>query len=89
VDLSRIRDALLPRPRRDYPLYENDELQMLRQATAFNAQLMDVLREHVRPGITTNELDRLAASYTRDHGHVAACLGSMLSGKKVCVDPLA
>lgn len=84
MNLSRIRDVLLPRPRRDYPLYENDELQMLRKATAFNAQLMDVLREHVRPGMTTNELDRLAASYTRDHGHVAACLGYKGYPKSIC-----
>ncbi len=84
MNLSRIRDVLLPRPRRDYPLYENDELQMLRKATAFNSQLMDVLREHVRPGITTNELDRLAASYTRDHGHAAACLGYKGFPKSIC-----
>ena len=47
----------------------------MRQACQFNAQLMDFIRPHVQPGITTGELDRRIHQYTLDHGHVPACLG--------------
>jgi len=57
------------------PVYGDEERNGLREAGRFNAQLMDVLRPHVQPGITTEELDRLAYEYTMDHGHTPACLG--------------
>jgi methionyl aminopeptidase len=47
----------------------------MRAAGRFNAQLMDYIRGQMRPGITTNQIDRLVAHYTRDHGHIPACLG--------------
>lgn len=47
----------------------------MRNAGKFNAQLMDYVREQVRPGITTGELDRRIHKYTLDHGHVPATLG--------------
>ncbi len=52
-----------------------EERDGLRAAGAFNGQLLDFLRPHVRPGITTEQLDRLAEEYTRDHGHIPACYG--------------
>jgi methionyl aminopeptidase len=36
---------------------------------------MDFIRGQFRPGITTGQIDRLVAKYTRDHGHIPACLG--------------
>lgn len=56
----------------------------MRAAGRFNAQLMDMLREHVRPGVTTNELDDLAHKYTLDHGHVPATLGYLGYPKSCC-----
>ena len=49
--------------------------EMMRVAGAFNAQLMDFIRPHVRPGVTTEHLDTLIHEYTLDHGHIPACLG--------------
>lgn len=57
------------------PVYNEDERNGLRAAGKFNAELMDVLRPLVKPGIATIELDRLAYEYTLDHGHTPACLG--------------
>ncbi|MBM4075569.1 MAG: type I methionyl aminopeptidase [Planctomycetes bacterium] len=57
------------------PIYNDQERQGLRVAGRFNAQLMDFIRPHVKPGVTTLELDRLAYEYTLDHGHTPACLG--------------
>jgi len=56
----------------------------LRRAGAFNAQLMDFIRQHVRPGVSTDEIDQWAHDYTVDHGHVPACLGYMGFPKSVC-----
>lgn len=47
----------------------------MRQAGAFNAALMDHVRDLVRPGVTTGEIDRVVHQYTLDHGHIPACLG--------------
>lgn len=52
----------------------------MRKACRFNAQLMDVVRQHVRPGVTTGEIDRIVYEYTVGHGHRPACLG--YPGKK-------
>lgn len=60
------------------------ERDAMRQACRFNAQVMDFLRPHVRPGVTTNELDRLVHDYTRDHGHDLACLGYHGFPKSCC-----
>lgn len=52
-----------------------EERQMMLTACQFNAQLMDFIRPYVKEGIATIEIDRLAEEYTRDHGHLPACLG--------------
>ena len=51
------------------------EREMMREAGRFNAQLMDFIRPSVKPGIKTEEIDRLVHEYTLDHGHTPACLG--------------
>lgn len=51
------------------------ERDAMREAARFNAQLMDFIRPHVKPGIRTGELDRMIHEYTLEHGHVPACLG--------------
>jgi len=48
---------------------------MMRAAGRFNAQLLDVVRPHVKPGVETRELDKIIHEFTLDHGHVPACLG--------------
>lgn len=61
---------------RRLPLYVTEtDRAGLRRAGRFNASVLDHLRDHVRPGITTGELDRLAEEYIRDHGHTPACFG--------------
>ena len=46
----------------------------MRAAGRFNAQLMDFIRAQITPGITTQQIDDWVVQYTRDHGHIAACL---------------
>jgi methionyl aminopeptidase len=67
------------------PLYlKEEEREGLRAAGRFNAQLMDVLREHVREGTSTEKLDKLAHTYILDHGHTPACLGYHGYPKTIC-----
>lgn len=47
----------------------------MRAAGKFNAQLMDELRRFAQPGVTLLEVDAFIDTYTRDHGHIPACLG--------------
>lgn len=46
----------------------------MRQACAFNAELMDVVRPHVKAGVKTSELDEIVHQYTVENGHIPACL---------------
>lgn len=67
------------------PVYKDPkERDGLRAASRFNAELMDYLREYVKPGITTQELDTLAHEYTVSHGHTPACLGYKGYPKSIC-----
>lgn len=71
-----MRRLLTLRRGRKLPLYNApEERDGLRRAAAFNAQLMDFIRPWVQPGVATGEIDRLVEAYTRDHGHIPACLG--------------
>lgn len=71
-----MRRLMTLRRARRLPTYGSEEERIgLRTAGRFNAQLMDFLRQHVREGVTTGQLDAWAEEYTRDHGHIPACLG--------------
>ena len=60
--------------RRKRQQVEREKRQGLREAGRFNAQVMDFIRQQIRPGITTAEIDRLIHEYTLDHGHIPASL---------------
>ena len=60
------------------------EREAMRRAGRFNAELMDVLRAAVAPGITTGELDEIAHKYTVEHGHTPAPLGYQGFPKSIC-----
>lgn len=77
---------MIPLRRRSrLPQYNSDEeREGLRAAGRFNAQLIDFLRPHIQPGMTTNQLDALAEEFTRDHGHTPACLGYNGYPKSIC-----
>ena len=60
------------------------ECDLMRRACRFNAEVMDFIRPHVRPGIATAELDRMIHEYTRGHGHQLACLGYQGYPKSCC-----
>ncbi|MGH7127547.1 MAG: type I methionyl aminopeptidase [Planctomycetaceae bacterium] len=66
------------------PIYHEKQREKLRVAGRFNAQLMDHLREIIRPGITTGEIDRFVYEQTVGHGHRPATLGYRGYPKSCC-----
>lgn len=53
-----------------------DELAAMRTAGAIAADVLDMIAPHVRPGVTTEALDKLCHDYMREqHGVISACLG--------------
>lgn len=61
-----------------------EERECMRTACRFNAELMDVVREFIQPGVTTEAIDNLVRDYTYDHGHVPACLNYQGFPKHCC-----
>jgi methionyl aminopeptidase len=51
------------------------EVELLRAAGHINALALEAMQRAVRPGITTRELDRIAAEVIRSHGATPAFLG--------------
>ncbi|AMV35129.1 Methionine aminopeptidase [Pirellula sp. SH-Sr6A] len=56
----------------------------MRRAGEFNAQLMDYVRPFVKPGISTEEIDRLVHEYTIRNKHQPATLGYLGYTKSCC-----
>jgi len=70
---------------KNIPLYlKDEEREGLRAAGRFNASLMDFLRPYVVAGNSTDKLDKLANTFTRDHGHIPACLNYKGYPKTIC-----
>jgi len=51
------------------------EIAIMREAGRINALALEAVRAHLRPGITTAELDEIAAEVIRKHGAKPAFLG--------------
>jgi methionyl aminopeptidase len=51
------------------------QIAKMREAGRLVAQAFEYLRPHVRPGVTTRELDRLAEDFIRKHGAIPAYKG--------------
>ena len=56
------------------PLHGESGFAGMRKAGRMTAEALDMLVAHVKPGVTTLELDRLAYEFARDHGVMPANL---------------
>lgn len=57
----------------------------MREASRFNARLIDHLRPYIKAGITTDEIDKLASQFTNENNHRSACLGYQGFPKSCCI----
>ncbi|MGE0758100.1 MAG: type I methionyl aminopeptidase [Pirellulaceae bacterium] len=70
--------------RRKMPLLAKAEREAMRKAGRFNAEVLDYIRDFVKPGITTSEIDRLVHEFTVRHGHVPAPLNYQRFPRSCC-----
>ena len=57
-----------------------DEIEGMRNAGRLASEVLDYLTPHIKPGITTKEIDRLAAEFMKKQGSISATLGYQPQG---------
>lgn len=65
-------------------LYTQEDFPGMRKAGKLASQVLDMITDHVRPGVATNELDRLCHDFIIQHGATPAPLGYHGYPKSVC-----
>ena len=65
-------------------IHSADDFEGMRKAGRLAAQTLDMITEHVRPGITTEELDKLCHDFIIDHGAIPAPLNYKGFPKSIC-----
>jgi methionyl aminopeptidase len=65
------------------------ELDQMEAAGRVVAQTLELVGEHIRPGVTTQELDDLADEFIRSHGGVPTFKGYRGYPASICVSPNA
>lgn len=61
------------------------EIEIMKEAGYINYLTHQELKKHLRPGITTNELNDIADKFIRSHGGKPSCLGYEGYPKSICV----
>jgi methionyl aminopeptidase len=56
-------------------LKTDEEIEFMREANRLVGMTLGELSKHIKPGITTLELDRIAEEFIRDHGAIPTFLG--------------
>ena len=64
-----------------------EDFEGMRQAGQLAAACLDMLTEHVTPGVETARLDDLAREFILDNGGLPACLGYKGYGFTTCISP--
>jgi methionyl aminopeptidase len=60
---------------RNVVIKSQSEIDIMREAGKINAHALQAVREAIRPGVTTGELDEIAETIIREHGATPAFLG--------------
>ena len=61
------------------------EIELMRKAGYLVSLTHQYLKSFIKPGITTNELDRLAEEFIRSHDGIPSCKGYQGFPKNICV----
>ncbi|HYJ70816.1 MAG TPA: type I methionyl aminopeptidase [Nocardioidaceae bacterium] len=78
MGLLRLRD-------RGVEIKTREQIALMRRAGRIVGETLQLCRDSVRPGMTTDDLDRLAETYIRDHGAVPSFKGYHGFPKTLCV----
>jgi len=79
--MPTLNKAQTPR-QRDYS--PEEALEGMRLAGRLTAQALDMLVEHVKPGVSTDRLDRLSLEFALDHGAIPAPLNYRGFRRSIC-----
>jgi methionyl aminopeptidase len=87
---ARATGATQARPEQDatgrpVAIHGPEAFAAMRRAGRLAAETLDHLTPHVRPGVSTGELDRLVERFMRDHDGVPATLGYKGYPKSCCI----
>ncbi len=64
-----------------------EEILLMREASQLVSKTLGMLAKEIKPGVTTNFLDTLAAEFIKDHGGIPAFLGLYGFPKNLCISP--
>jgi methionyl aminopeptidase len=77
--------ALLERKRAsEAPVHGPEAFESMRRAGRLTAEALDMLADHVRPGVPTDELDKVVFEFAMDHGAFPATLHYRGYTKSTC-----
>lgn len=77
-------DQPAPMPFRGSEVKDAETIAKMRVASRLAAQARELVGEHVRPGVTTDELDRIGHEFLCDHGAYPSTLGYKGFPKSLC-----
>lgn len=83
-DLAQGKNILPVGVKKNPLVLSSEEIIKMRKACAFNAELMDYVRDKIKPDITTEQINEWVHNYTIEHGHIPACLGYHKFPKSLC-----
>src|SRR6202012_3155260 len=78
-------DASRKTARETIKLHSPEDFAGMRAAGRLAAETLDMITAHVRPGVTTNELNDICEKFIRDHGAVPAPLNYRGYPKATCI----
>lgn len=64
-----------------------DELRLMRESAQLVSKTLGILAKEIKPGVTTNYLDKIGDEFIRDHGGVPGFLGLYDFPKSFCISP--
>lgn len=79
--------AAVPVVKKHSLILDETERNCMRRACRVNAELMDYIRDFVKPGISTREIDTLVYNWTTERGHRPATLGYRKFPASLCTSP--
>jgi methionyl aminopeptidase len=68
-------------------IHSAEDYEGMRRAGRVAAECLDMLTPYVKPGVVTDDLDKLAREFTLDNGALPACLFYRGYSKTVCISP--
>ncbi len=72
---------------RSIKIHPAGDFEGMRRAGHLAASTLDFLVPHVKPGVSTGELDQMADDFINENGGVSACIGYRGYPKSVCISP--